>query len=366
MAYVSYNSMPGWAAFTPVQRLLRELVVRRQGRNDESTLAARAFVKRLAERGARYFSANESVAQFLGHLETKPASYLAHEYVNEHWNAFFHLDVANEMADAKLDYLGSATISDNLVGLSAPPEIAAMFAGADRGMAETIQDFAANRKFRRDLFGREPKHLSLQEFQAALADTRFMLAIDPDTATTTLETAAAGEVRALDAIALPVLDRLKQGSASVGELMALPELATMSLEQLTQTLSLFVESGQLHPMRESRAAFAASQALNDLLIDAAQHDDSLRYLAAPAVGSAFFVAHAEQLVLHALREHGSEHVATLRDSVWGRLKALNKRLLEDGEPIESESANLAEVERRIEGFLARRLPVLRQLGAIAF
>ena len=364
MVYVSYNCMPGWAAFTPVQRLLRELVVRRRGRSDENTVAALAFVDQLAARGARYFSADASVSRFLEHLGTKAGTYLAHEYVNEHWTAFYHLDVAHQMADAGLEYVGSATVSDNLVGLSAPPEIAVMFAGADPGMAETIKDFSANRKFRCDLFVRDPERLSPQQFQAELAVTRFMLAVEPASATTKLVTAA-GELQAIDEIALPVLDRLKLGSADAGELSALPALAAVPSEQLTQTLSLLVESGQLHPMRESRAAYPASHVLNDLLIDAAQRDDTVRYLAAPAVGSALFVAHAEQLVLLARREQGSESVAGLRDSVWARLKSLNKRLLKEGQPLTTEAENIAEVERRVEGFLAHRLPLLRRLGVVA-
>ncbi len=364
MAYVSYNCMPGWAAVTPVQRLLRELVTRRPGRSDENTVAALAFVNQLAARGARYFAADASMGRYLEHLGTKASSYLAHEYVNEHWSALYHLDVAHEMAGAGLDYVGSATISENLVGLSAPPEIAVMFAGADPGMAETIKDFSANRKFRCDLFVRDPERLSPAQFQAELAGTRFMLAVEPAGATTTLATAA-GELQANDAIAVPLFERLRQGSAAAGELAALPTLVDVPLEQITQTLSLLVESGQLHPMCESRAGYPASHALNNLLIDAARRDDAVRYLAAPAIGSATFVAHAEQLVLLAMREQGSESVAALRDGVWACLKALNKRLLKDDKPIEAEADNVAEVERRVEGFLAHRLPVLRRLGVVA-
>ena len=363
LAYVSYNCMPGWAAFTPVQRLLRELVIRRPGRTDEIAVAARGFVNALAARGARYFAANSSVERYLEHLGEKDGSYLAHEYVNEHWDAFYHLDVAREMAEAELEYLGSATVSDNVVGLSVPPEIAAMFAGADPGMAETIKDFSANRRFRRDLFSREPKRLSSSQFAAEVARMRFMLAVEPDSATTTLMTSA-GELKANESIVEPMLERLKTGDAAVAELATLPELAALPPEQLLQTLSLLVESGQLHPMRAGTAGHAASQALNRLLIDESQREESFQYLAAPALGSAIFVGHVEQALLIALRELGSDSIAALRDLAWARLKAQNKRLLRDGKPLESEADNIAEVEWRVGRFLDRRLPLLRRLGAI--
>ena len=364
LVYVSYNCMPGWAAFTPVQRLLRELVIRRPGRNDEIALAARGFVNELAARGARYFSADESVGRFLEQLAKKEGSYLAHEYLNEHWDAFYHLDVAREMAAAELEYVGSATVSDNIVGLSAPPEIAALFAGADPGMAETIKDFSVNRRFRRDLFARAPQRLSPEQFVAELADIRLILTIEADSATTTLMTSA-GEVKANESIAVPLLERLKKGSAAVAELAALPELVGLPAEQLAQTLSLLVESGQLHPTGRGEVGYATSQALNDLLIEESQRDDAFRYLAAPALASALFVGHAEQVFLLALRELGSGNVAALRDLVWSRLKAQNKRLLKDGQPLESEADNIAEVEWRVGQLLDHRLPLLRRLGVIA-
>ncbi|MGZ5266795.1 MAG: class I SAM-dependent methyltransferase [Caldimonas sp.] len=362
--FLSYNCMPGWAPFTPVQRLMRELVVRRRGRNDENAVAARDFVKHLAAKGARYFSANESLGPYLEYLGERNGTYLAHEYLNEHWDALYHLDVAKAMAEAQLQYFGSATVSDNFVALSASPEITAMFAGADPGMAETIKDFSANRRFRRDLFAREAASLSGPQFLAALGEIRFMLTVAPDHATTTVTTAA-GEFQADEAIAKPALERLKQGSAGIAELSALPSLARVPPEQLAQTLALLVESGQLHPMRESAAGRAASLALNELLLDEARGDQSVRFLAAPALGSGVHVAHAEQLVLLAVRELGSDSLAAVRDAVWAQLKGQNRRLLKEGRPLESDADNLAEMERRVGQFLTHRLPLLRRLGVVA-
>ena len=364
IVYLSYNCMPGWAPFTPVQRLLRELVIRRRGRSDETAMAAREFVKNLAGKGARYFSANESVGPYLEHLGERSGTYLAHEYVNEHWSAPYHLDVAHAMAGARLQYFGSATVSDNFVALSASPEIVAMFAGADPGMTEMMKDFSVNRRFRRDLYAREATSLSAPQVLAALGDIRFMLTVDPALVTTTIMTSA-GEVEANEAITTPVLERLKQGGASAAELAALPALAQLAPEQLAQALSLLVESGQIHPMRDSAAGRSASLALNNLLLDEARGEDSVRFLAAPALGSATRVAHAEQLVLLAIRELGSDNVAAVRDLVWTQLKAQNRRLLREGRPLESDADNLAETERRIGQFFEYRLPLLRRQGVVA-
>ena len=36
------------------------------------------------------------------------------------------------------------------------------------------------------------------------------------------------------------------------------------------------------------------------------------------------------------------------------------------EPLDSEADNVAEVERRVQGFLAHRLPLLRRIGVVSF
>jgi hypothetical protein len=181
-------------------------------------------------------------------------------------------------------------------------------------MAETIKDFSTNRRFRRDLFVREPEHLSPEQFVQALGEIRFALAVEPERVTTTIVTAA-GEVTTNEAITGPVLERLKAGSASFAELSALPALADLSPSQLAQALSVLVESTQVHSTQEGDAARGASNALNDVLLDEARHDDSISFLAAPLLGSGFFVSHPEQLLLLALREFDATQVDAIRDFV---------------------------------------------------
>ena len=61
--------------------------------------SALAFVKELAARGAYYFRSQR--VRSTRYLEqprpTRTVAYLAHEYLNEHWDALYHLDVARDM-----------------------------------------------------------------------------------------------------------------------------------------------------------------------------------------------------------------------------------------------------------------------------
>ncbi len=366
VVYVSYNCMPGWAPFVPVQRLMREYVKAHPGRSDQNVMAAIDFANQLASKGARYFKANESAARNLDRLQGKERTYLAHEYLNQHWEALYHVDVAREMQEARLEYVGSATVSDNVLALNASKEISEMMAGAGgQAMVETIKDFTVNRQFRRDLYVRGPVRLSNAQFVHEMNRIRFVLTLPPDKATLKLSTAA-GELNANEPVVKPILDKLVEGPATFKEIAAMPALAETQAWQVAQGLSLLVESGQTHPMLADGGGRAdAAQSLNQVLVDSAPMDDSMQFLSAGAIGSGAFVANPEQLIILAMRSIKKLDHRSITEFVWKRFKEQNKRLIKDGKRIEDEAENIAELEVRVRGFMQQRLPVLKQLGVIS-
>ena len=56
---------------------------------------------------------NEVVDRIIGLRNRGRISYLAHEYLNDHWHPMYHADVAREMSAAKLFYAGSADLLSN-------------------------------------------------------------------------------------------------------------------------------------------------------------------------------------------------------------------------------------------------------------
>jgi predicted O-methyltransferase YrrM len=155
LVYVSYNCMPGWAAEMPVRRLLVELASASTG---DSADKMRHAVETLAQmsRNTRFFEANPEAARAIESYEKVPANYLAHEFLNETWQPFYSVDVADEMAaDAQVSLLGSATLADNHPMLVLDEASAqALKSLATPRQLHLAMDFAANRRFRRDLFVR--------------------------------------------------------------------------------------------------------------------------------------------------------------------------------------------------------------------
>jgi len=156
LVYVSYNCLPGWSAEAPLRKLLIELAA-----SAESDAPARAEhavreLTRLGDSGLRYFRANPGARSAIDAYARSSSGYLAHEFLNVAWEPRYSIDVADEMTEAGVRYLGSATLANNYDALT----IDASAASAISRLATTRQqqlatDFAVNRQFRRDVFVRE-------------------------------------------------------------------------------------------------------------------------------------------------------------------------------------------------------------------
>lgn len=152
--YVSYNTLPGWAADMPVRQLLLEAVEAAQGPLPDRIAAALEELERLASAGG-YFDRVPAAARHLRALLDKGDGYLAHEYLNRSWAPFYHRDVAAALAP--LSYVGSATPKDWV-----PPErhLRALIDAAPPSRRETVRDTLLDTRFRRDLFVKEPRPLA--------------------------------------------------------------------------------------------------------------------------------------------------------------------------------------------------------------
>lgn len=184
LVYVSYNCMPGWASEMPVRRLLVELAASGTGDSADKMKHAAEVLKRLSDRKLRFFDANPEAVQAVEAYGRVPPNYLAHEFFNAAWEPFYSIDVATELAEAQLTFVGSATLPDNypaliideasveaLKGLATPREV------------HLAMDFATNRRFRRDVFIRTDTPRSPDDAARALQETVIGCVAEPATLT---------------------------------------------------------------------------------------------------------------------------------------------------------------------------------------
>lgn len=272
--YVSYNCQPGWAAKMPLRELLLEAYDRATG----ATVAARLqnatmLLRGLADSGAHYIDSHPAVLSLLEMIERQEAGYLAHEFLNRHWTIFYHRDMAAEMQALGLAFLGSADAADNVPLLAVPQKPAALMAAqADPVLRETLRDMALNRQFRRDLYGRAQKPLSLADYIAAWRETSFALAIPRD-ACSLIVKRVFGDVALDESVFAPLLDRLAAGPAAFADLCAVASIGSWGIGDQLQAIQLLVAADFARPIVGGAAVAADSPAVqrfNDAAIAAAR------------------------------------------------------------------------------------------------
>lgn len=152
--WVSYNCLPGWAAHMPVRRLLLDHVRAGQGDLPDRLAQAQDFVTRISDLSG-YFDRIPDAARHVAALQGRDPAYLAHEYLNRHWQPFYHADLAEHFAPLGLDFAGSATIADHLphwrLGAAS---LRLLDTIRDPILFQTVRDTLADTRFRRDLFVR--------------------------------------------------------------------------------------------------------------------------------------------------------------------------------------------------------------------
>ncbi|WP_324132742.1 class I SAM-dependent methyltransferase [Bosea sp. (in: a-proteobacteria)] len=363
LVYVSYNTLPGWASVMPLRRLMVDHAGLRKGPIAPRVSEALAFAESLKAAGAAYFTHNSAIAGRLDKMKGLPREYLAHEYFNADWTPFYFADVAAELAEAKLSFVGSAHLLDQIDAVNLTGEQQTLLAAIeDPVRRQGLRDFMVNQQFRRDIFVKGALPLSTPEAQALWSEQRFALA----TARVDVPlkaTGALGEANLQAEVYAPILDALAAGPVTFRQLTASKPIADLGWARITQALTILVGTGHLQPCLPAADEAKRAQrtrAFNTAVIKRADHSADLQFLASPVTGGGVSVDRIQQLFLSGMVLKGVDPV----EHAWARLSAQGQSLLKDGQPLHGAEANLAELRLRLEAFNETRVPVLKQLGVI--
>jgi hypothetical protein len=262
--------------------------------------------------------------------------YIVHEYMHEHWAPMYFAQVAWEMAEGDLHYVGSLPVYNNFRDVAVTEPIERLLATTtDRVTFECLKDFAVDEFFRRDVFvkGRASKSSAST---AAYLDT---------TIWGTLGNARPTERR----VKLPhrtvdvsgptfdaLFDALAEGAATLGVLAARQETTSgMARDELHTALIRLLVSESVLPMRATTVATKASRdasfrvpsAYNQMLLRRVSTDVPL-VLTSTVASTAFPISGLDALALRALTEapptnrerwiHDLVHRSTMRIRVGDR------------------------------------------------
>jgi SAM-dependent methyltransferase len=366
MAYLSYNSLPGWGAVAPLQRFVSDYVARARGPLEVEVVNALVAAKAMKEGGAKFFGSAPGIdAKIDSALKMSPA-YLVHEYLNTHFNPFYHADVARELAAAaRLTYAGSASLMEDLVRLSVPePLVAQVEATHDPVHRQTLMDYASNRMFRRDVFVRGRNPLRGAEINDALGALKFGLLRAGDPGQEVFDIVApVCRVRLNGADCNSILDALREGPRPWSELRQLPRLASYPEAQKLQALYLLSAEGYIQPDARTEVDLEAARGFNRAVLARISTPDAPNHVAAPRLGTGAHMGFHELVALRCLDE-GRQDLAAMAEAGAAALERSGSRLQKNGNVLADPAEVRRELSNRISTFLKDRLPILRAAGVV--
>lgn len=286
--HISYNALPGWQGAIGMQRLMRAAGLLRHEWSNRQVQAGLALVRELHAAGARHLAGNPTTEALLKLIPNLSDAYLAHEYMNAAWEPCFHGDVAAALGEAKLEWVASTSLLENLPALTLSAAQRAIHDRiGDPRLRELVKDMCISRTLRHDVFVRGATRLGGAQRLAALHEIALMLTVPESKFSYEIETEA-GKA-ALDRECYgPISAALAEEPRTIGELVSLPALAERH-DDPAEIAGVLVGSGQAMALIWTGAPPSpVARKLNEMLADGfggLAHSNVALGLASPRLGA---------------------------------------------------------------------------------
>lgn len=360
---ISYNAMPGWAAFLPLRNLFVQAANRHFGTTPERIQKAYRSLRLMMESGFDYTDAHPEAKAVFDELANKSLSYVAHEFFSDHWQPFSFSEVASDFANLGVYYCGNTELARN-TGLD--PAHAELRRYSDRLLNEDLRSIERREKHRSDAYCNGTKPPEVSDLSESLADLHLG-------ALASVEAIVAYGGLSVSPEDTLILNALQSQTRTLGELEALPSLAGLTRSDLAQRVKSLITQRWISPFMFSQAfevlqpetafsgTFSYAHPLSEVLLGKTLFRDGQVYLPSPQTGLPIRVGFATAVILRATIETGVDQAITTADRL---IADSGKVWIQDGEEIATPANRMHRLSELFPGFLRLRLPALLRSGVI--
>lgn len=367
---VSYNAMPGWAHLQPIRGILRQYAALRSGDSVQKVRDALGYLVYLRDKHGKYFDDNPRAATYVDGILKQDIRYVAHEYLNEHWTAFYFAEVAGLFRGAGLAFVGSLPVHTNFWDLCVRPEFQELFRTTnDRLVTEAHKDFCANTAFRWDLYAKAPRLMpTVDDRLREIDDLHFRVArpgitlpyqVNLGVVTSTVQ----------GPLYQSLLGLLAQGSMRLSEIVASPQVSGTAPADLAKAVDAGVAMG-LFDVTAGPVKPAAAQASEAVRVALPFNAAILRNealggrplaLASTSSGTGHTLGDFDAAILDELATSGRQGLA---DRVEARLTGSGRSLQQNGQAVTDAAVRRDLVGKACDAFVMTSLPQLEALGIV--
>lgn len=247
IVYISYDSLPGWSAITPLRDMVVSHTKNMSGDSLAKTQAGLDFLEFLKSNKAAFFEDNPTAVLFLEQIKDLPIEYVSHEFYGDSVQPAYFQSVAHDLQSTGLVFSGSAIPHLNFIDLAAPSEFHDLLKkSSTRIEFETYGDFIRNQRFRRDVFIKSEASMSEQEQEALLMNLPFgTICIQEDFK----RSVAFGDV-ALNYVAdlfENLIKELCKGAKSINQLNQMSQFSAYQPALILDAVRFLTAGGQVFP-----------------------------------------------------------------------------------------------------------------------
>lgn len=365
--YISYNTFPGRAVFSPMRHLMTEHadVLGSVGKGIVSRIdGAIDFAEKLLATNPLFKRAHPQIEENIQKIKEQDRHYLAHEYFNKDWHPMHFSTMVDCLKPAKLQYACSAHYLDHIDALNLTEDQQVFLNDIPAPMfRESVRDFMVNQQFRKDYWVKGARKINPME-QAEQLRLQKVILIAHRSKIRLKVNGAVGEASMSEAVYNPILDLLTDYKVkTLGQLEQELKDKNINFAQITQAALVLCGGGSLAVVQDEQTIQKVKKKtdkINAHLMNKARGSNEIGHLASPVTGGGVAVGRFEQLFLLALAQ-GKKQPSECVHYVWQTISAQGKKLIKEGKALETVEENLAELTVQAETFAEEQLPILQAL-----
>lgn len=369
VVYISYNTLPGWATMSVLQHMLSQYDQVMGSRNE--SMAGRVnnafeFTQDLIKLCSPLIAQSPLLPDRIMNNSKKDSAYLAHEYLNQDWQALYFSQVAKALAPAKLSYACSINFLEDFKDCNLTAEQQQFLNNLnDPIFIQSTKDYMQNKFFRRDLWVKGARKLSPAQLSQYWHKLRFLMIVNaPDIKLEVSGVLGAITLRA--DIYEPIIKVLSD--YQIHDLAWIERQLSDDFDQrlLFEAMAVLQAKGAIVLAQEDEMIAAAKprcRALNTYIMQQSVVGEEFGVLASPLTGGGFHIAKIPMMFLYAY-DQGAKTLNEWVAATWQSLKAQGQCLIKAGTKLQGNKDNLEELKRLAQEFQLEVLQIAKRLQIV--
>lgn len=365
--YISYNTLPGWSANAPLRHLFSQHYHLLSSSEQNVEINIKKALQKTTEvlnKSQLLLGQATSLKERAESLNDSSVNYLAHEYLNKDWHPMYFADMMDFLKEAKLSYVCSASFLDDYLDILLDSEQRQMLAEiSDESLKQTTKDFFLNKQFRRDYWVRGKVVLDTRQIEQNWRQLSVLLTKPADKVEREIKYYYT--INFKEELLEPILQQLSDHQIHSVDTLCQALEDSIPANYIFHILAILIARDEVmlaQPRVVIEQQKSATQKLNTQILERVLGKNQIDYLASPVSGGGIHYSNIEMLFLLAYQQNTP--VEAWERFAWARLQKLGLLLVHEGQTLQGEAENLAELTRLKDIFVAEKLPIALSLQVV--